>query len=52
LITVFIVVVARAAQAAFDAGEFSGVWDGVWWGTTTVTTVGTATCTRRRSWGD
>jgi voltage-gated potassium channel len=40
LLTTFIVVVAGAAQATFDAGEFHSVWDGVWWATVTVTTVG------------
>jgi voltage-gated potassium channel len=40
LMTVFVVVVAGAAQATFDAGEFAGIWDGVWWATVTVTTVG------------
>jgi voltage-gated potassium channel len=40
LLTLFIVVVAGAAQAAFDANEFASVWDGVWWAVVTVTTVG------------
>ena len=40
LVTVFIVVVAGAAQAAFNANEFESVWDGVWWAIVTVTTVG------------
>jgi voltage-gated potassium channel len=40
LITVFIVVVAGAAQAAFNAGEYESVWDGIWWAIVTVTTVG------------
>lgn len=40
LITLFIVVVAGAAQAAFNADEFESVWDGVWWAVVTVTTVG------------
>ena len=40
LLTTFIVVVAGAAQATFDAGEFHSIWDGVWWATVTVTTVG------------
>lgn len=40
LVTVFIVVVSGAAQAAFNAGEFESVWDGVWWAVVTVTTVG------------
>jgi hypothetical protein len=38
LITPFIVVVAGAAEATFDAKEFHSVWDGVWWATVTVTT--------------
>lgn len=40
LITLFIVVVAGAAQATFNANEFESVWDGVWWAVVTVTTVG------------
>jgi voltage-gated potassium channel len=40
ILTVFIVVIAGAAQAAFDANEFGSVWDGVWWAIVTVTTVG------------
>lgn len=40
LLTLFIVVVAGAAQAAFNAEEFEDVWDGVWWAVVTVTTVG------------
>jgi voltage-gated potassium channel len=40
LITLFIVVVAGSAQAAFDANEFPSVWDGIWWATVTVMTVG------------
>lgn len=40
LVTLFIVVVAGAAQATFDANEFDSVWDGVWWAVVTVTTVG------------
>ena len=40
LITLFIVVVAGAAQATFDADEFHSVWDGVWSAMVTVTTVG------------
>jgi len=40
LLTLFIVVVAGAAQAAFNANEFDSVWDGVWWAVVTVTTVG------------
>lgn len=40
LLTLFIVVVAGAAQAAFNASEFDSVWDGVWWAIVTATTVG------------
>ena len=40
LITVFIVVIAGAAQSAFNSNEFESVWDGVWWAVVTVTTVG------------
>lgn len=40
LITLFIVVVAGAAQAAFNADEFESIWDGVWWAMQTATTVG------------
>lgn len=40
LLTVFLVVVAGAAQATFDAGEFPSFWDGVWWAVVTATTVG------------
>jgi voltage-gated potassium channel len=40
LITLFIVVVAGAAQATFNSNEFGSVWDGVWWAVVTVTTVG------------
>jgi voltage-gated potassium channel len=40
LVTVFIVVVAGAAQATVNAGEFDSVWDGIWWAVVTVTTVG------------
>ena len=40
LITVFIVVVAGAAQATVNAGEFESIWDGIWWAVVTVTTVG------------
>lgn len=40
LITLFIVVVAGAAQAAVNADEFDSVWDGVWWAMQTITTVG------------
>jgi voltage-gated potassium channel len=34
------VVIAGAAEAAFDANEFPNVWDSVWWAIVTVTTVG------------
>ena len=40
LVTLFLVVVAGAAQATFDANEFPSMWDGVWWAVVTVTTVG------------
>lgn len=40
LVTLFIVVVAGAAQATFDTRDFETVWDGVWWAVVTVTTVG------------
>lgn len=40
LITVFLVVVAGAAQATFDSNEFPSFWDGVWWAIVTATTVG------------
>jgi voltage-gated potassium channel len=40
LLTVFLVVVAGAAQATFDNNEFPTMWDGVWWAVVTVTTVG------------
>jgi voltage-gated potassium channel len=40
LITVFVVVIAGAAQAEFDSGDFPTWWDGMWWAVVTVTTVG------------
>lgn len=40
LFTLLIVVVAGAAQATFDTGDFKGIWDGIWWAIVTVTTVG------------
>jgi voltage-gated potassium channel len=35
LLTVFLVVVAGAAQATFNADEFPSFWDGVWWAVVT-----------------
>jgi voltage-gated potassium channel len=40
LITLFLIVVAGAAQATFDANGFPSMWDGVWWAVVTATTVG------------
>jgi voltage-gated potassium channel len=40
VLTIFLVVIAGAAQAAVNADEFESVWDGVWWAVVTVTTVG------------
>jgi voltage-gated potassium channel len=40
LATIFIVVIAGAAQAEFDSGDFPTWWDGIWWAVVTVTTVG------------
>ena len=40
LVTLFLIVVAGAAQATFDANEFPSKWDGVWWAVVTATTVG------------
>jgi voltage-gated potassium channel len=40
LFTVFIVVVAGAAEATFDSGDFPTIWSGIWWAVVTVTTVG------------
>jgi voltage-gated potassium channel len=40
LITLFIVVIAGASQAALDTNDFPTFWDGVWWSVVTVTTVG------------
>ena len=40
LATVFLVVIAGAAQAEIDNEEFKSFWDGVWWAVVTVTTVG------------
>jgi voltage-gated potassium channel len=40
LATVFIVVVAGAAQATVNTEEFGSIWDGIWWAIVTVTTVG------------
>jgi len=38
--TVFLVVFAGAAQAAFDGKDFKSLWDAIWWAVVTVTTVG------------
>lgn len=40
LITLFIVVIAGAAQAELDSKEFTSWWQGIWWAVETVTTVG------------
>jgi voltage-gated potassium channel len=40
LITRFLIVVAGATQATFNANEFPSMWDGVWWAVVTATTVG------------
>jgi voltage-gated potassium channel len=40
LLTVFLVVIAGAAQASLNADEFPSFWDGVWWAVVTATTVG------------
>jgi voltage-gated potassium channel len=40
LATVFLVVIAGAAQAELNNKEFKSFWDGVWWAIVTVTTVG------------
>lgn len=40
LVTLFLVVVAGAAQASFNTDEFPNMWDGVWWAVVTATTVG------------
>ena len=40
LLTVTIVMIAGAAQAAFVSKDFDSLWDGVWWAITTLTTVG------------
>jgi len=47
ILTVTAVVVAGAAESAVSAGEFPHLWDGMWWAVVTVTTVDTATSTRR-----
>jgi voltage-gated potassium channel len=38
--TVFLAVIAGAAEATLNEGEFKTLWDGVWWAFVTVTTVG------------
>lgn len=40
IVTMAVVVVAGAAQFAFDSEEFPTLWDGVWWAVVTATTVG------------
>jgi voltage-gated potassium channel len=40
LVTLFIVVIAGAAEAQLDHGEFHTTWDGVWWALVTAATVG------------
>ena len=40
LATIFLVVIAGAAQAELDASEFHSFCDGIWWAVVTVTTVG------------
>jgi voltage-gated potassium channel len=40
LITLFLVVIAGATQAAVDTKDFPTFWDGVWWSVETVTTLG------------
>jgi voltage-gated potassium channel len=40
LLTLFLIVVAGAGQAAVNGNEFTSLWDGVWWAVVTATTVG------------
>jgi voltage-gated potassium channel len=40
LATIFLTVVAGAAQSTVDTHDFKTFWDGVWWAVVTVTTVG------------
>jgi voltage-gated potassium channel len=40
LITVFVMVVAGAAEALIDSRDFPTIWDGIWWSVVTITTVG------------
>ena len=40
LLTVFVIVVAGAAEALVDSKDFPTIWDGIWWSVVTVTTVG------------
>ena len=40
LITLFVVVVAGAAESTVDKADFPTLWDGIWWAVVTVTTVG------------
>lgn len=40
LLTLFIVVIAGAAEATVDRKEFPSFWRGIWWAVVTVTTVG------------
>ena len=38
--TVFLVVIAGAAEATVDQGDFTSFWEGISWAVVTVTTVG------------
>ena len=40
LVTMFVVVVAGAAESLIDPKDFPTIWDGIWWSVVTVTTVG------------
>jgi voltage-gated potassium channel len=40
LLTLLVVVVAGAAEAVVDSGDFGSTWTGMWWALVTVTTVG------------